>query len=180
MLSEHGVLDESKLASVGVPYMAATFASYVLTQNMAITATLVHMCLYHWDDLKSAFDFMSVSSIKSLASPGTWMFWKEKEYTPEEISNMDPHYRLMLPYKDAPDWWYGMVFLLSGVVGLICIYEADSGMSWWAFIVAVILASIMILFMGAQYGLTGFKLHVQPIIQMIGAYLEPGRPLTNM
>ncbi|KUJ19163.1 OPT superfamily oligopeptide transporter [Mollisia scopiformis] len=180
VLNEHGVLDESKLATTGIPYMAATFASYVLTQNMAITATLTHMCLYHWDDLKSAFDFMSLASIKSLVKPSTWMFWKKESRTEEETANMDPHYKLMLRYKDAPDWWYGLVFLASGVVGLICIYEADSGMAWWAFIVSVILASIMILFMGAQYGLTGFQLHVQPIIQMIGAYLEPGRPLTNM
>ena len=161
--------------------MAATFASYVLTQNMAITATFTHLILYNWDDLSSAFSFMSWASLKSLAKPATWMFWKERpEYTEEEISQMDPHYKLMQRYKDAPDWWYGMVLLLSCVVGLICIYEADSGMSWWAFIIAVFLASILILFMGAQTGLTGFSLHVQPIIQMIGAYLEPGRPLTNM
>lgn len=160
--------------------MAATFASYVLTQNMAITATLTHMCLYHWDDLKSAFDFMSLASIKALVKPATWMFWKTEEPTEEEIVNMDPHYKLMLRYKDTPDWWYVLVLVISAAVGLICIYEADSGMSWWAFIIAFLLASIMILFMGAQYGLTGFILHVQPIIQMIGAYLEPGRPLTNM
>ena len=72
------------------------------------------------------------------------------------------------------------MFLVSGIVGLICIYEADSGMSWWAFIIAIFLASILILFTGAQAGLTGFSLPVQPIIQMLGAYLEPGNPLTNM
>jgi len=73
-----------------------------------------------------------------------------------------------------------MVFLLAGTVGLICIYEAKSGMAWWAFIVANILAFILVLFTGAQFGLTGFNVPVQPIIQMIGAYLEPGNPLTNM
>lgn len=108
------------------------------------------------------------------------MFWKEKEHTPEDVSKLDPHHALMLSYKDAPDWWYGLVFIIAGAVGLVCIYEADSGMSWWAFIISVILASILILFMGAQAGLTGFNVPVQPIIQMIGAYLEPGNPLTNM
>jgi OPT oligopeptide transporter protein len=181
VLDASGRLDEGLLAAEGgAPYMAATFAAYVLTQNMAITATFTHLILYNWEDLRSAFSFMSLSSLKNITKPSFWMFWKENEPTEEEINEMDPHYRLMLQYKDAPDWWYGLVFLLSGVVGLICIYEADSGMSWWAFIVAVLLASVLILFTGAQAGLTGFSLPVQPIIQMIGAYLEPGRPLTNM
>ena len=160
--------------------MAATFAAYVLTQNMAITATFTHLILYNWEDLSSAFSFMSFSSLKNITKPSFWMFWKETEPTEEEISKMDPHYKLMQRYKDAPDWWYGLVFLISGIVGLICIYEANSGMSWWAFIIAIFLASILILFTGAQAGLTGFSLPVQPIIQMIGAYLEPGNPLTNM
>ena len=175
-----GKLDEAKLAVEGVPYMTATFASYVLTQNLAITATITHLCLYNWEDLKSSWSFLSPSNLKSLLKPSFWAFWKEKEYTEEELKETDPHYKLMLNYKDAPDWWYGLVFLASGVIGLVCIYEANSGMSWWAFIIATILASILVLFMGAQLGLTGFNLPVQPIIQMIGAYLEPGNPLTNM
>ncbi|RFU28658.1 hypothetical protein B7463_g7691, partial [Scytalidium lignicola] len=180
VLDSHGKLDEAKLAVEGVPYMAATFAAYVLTQNLAITATITHLILYNWDDLKSAWSFISIASLKSLAKPSTWMFWKQDLPTAETSEEKDPHYQLMLKYKDAPDWWYGMVFLAAGVVGLICIYEAESGMSWWAFIVANVLAFILVLFTGAQYGLTGFNLPVQPIIQMIGAYLEPGNPLTNM
>lgn len=180
VLDASGHLDEAKLAQEGVPYMAATFAAYVLTQNLAITATITHLILYNWDDLKSSWSFLSLSTLKSLAKPSTWMFWKEDVPAEGSEAEKDPHFQLMSSYKDAPDWWYGMVFLAAGVVGLICIYEAKSGMSWWAFIIADILAFILILFTGAQYGLTGFNLPVQPIIQMIGAYLEPGNPLTNM
>jgi OPT oligopeptide transporter protein len=89
--------------------MAATFAAYVLTQNMAITATFTHLILYNWEDLSSAFSFMSFSSLKNITKPSFWMFWKETEPTEEEISKMDPHYKLMQRYKDAPDWWYGLV-----------------------------------------------------------------------
>jgi hypothetical protein len=180
ILGPNGQLDEAKLAAEGIPYMAATFASYVLTQNLAITATITHLCLYNWHDLKSAWFFLSPQSIKSMSKPSNWKFWKTEEPTEEEVEGMDPHYKLMRKYTDTPNWWYGLLFLIAGVVGLICIYEAKSGMTWWAFIVALILAAILILFTGAQFGLTGFKLEVQPIIQMIGAYLEPGNPLTNM
>lgn len=227
ILNENGKLDPAKLQVEGVPYMASTFAAYVLTQNLAITATITHMLLYNYKDLKEAWSFMKPSYLKKLIKPSAWKFWETKEEpTEEEILTMDPHHRLMLKYKDAPNWWYGLVFLAASVVGIICIYEAKSGMSWfvnllpptvspyyfctrlylkqnqafsfysnlpnkdtyanqrladrWAFIIASILASIFILFIGAQAALTGFTLHVQPIIQMIGAYLEPGNPLTNM
>jgi OPT family oligopeptide transporter len=181
ILDENGRLDPAKLEVQGVPYMAATFASYVLTQNLAITATITHMLLWNFNDIKSAWSFLSPTNLKNIISPSFWKFWQPAPpLTEEEMQNLDPHYRQMLSYKDCPDWWYGLVLLLSAIVGLICIYAADSGMSWWAFIIATLLASILILFVGAQAGLTGFQLHVQPIIQMIGAYLEPGNPLTNM
>ena len=183
ILNDHGVVDDMLLQKEGIPYMAATFASYVLTQNLAITATITHLCLYNWNDLKGAWSFMAPRnwSFKSLAEPETWKFWKEApEPAAEELEKMDPHQRLMLRYKECPIWVYGAVLLISIVVGLICIYEASSGMSWWAFLISVAMASVLILFMGAQAGMTGCSLPVQPIIQMIGAYLEPGRPLTNM
>ncbi|RDW70319.1 hypothetical protein BP5796_08716 [Coleophoma crateriformis] len=180
VLDSFGRLDEAKLAAEGVPYMAATFASYVLTQNLAITATITHCLLYNWDDLKEAWSFVSLRNLQLLAKPSTWMFWRHEPPSQEQTGDKDPHQLAMQAYKDCPDWWYGLVFLLSGVIGIICIYEANSGMAWWAFIIATLLASFLILFTGAQAGLTGFHVPVQPIIQMIGAYLEPGNPLTNM
>jgi len=178
ILNEHGRLDPAKLEVEGVPYMAATFASYVTTQNLAITATFTHLLLYNWDDLKSAWSFLSFAYLKSLLKPSAWMFWKPSEPTEEDLK--DPHFRLMLRYKDVPNWWFGLVLILAFAVSLVCIYEAESGMSWWAFIVSIALSAVLILFMGAQYGITGFNLHTQPLVQMIGAYLEPGNPLTNM
>lgn len=160
--------------------MAATFASYVLTQNLATTATITHFIIYNWDDLKSAWSFIAWDNLKSLAKLSTWKFWEKSKPTQEHMEKMDPHYKLMILYKECPDWWFGAVWLISATVGLICIYEANSGMTWWAFIIANLLACILILFTGAQFGITGFRISVQPVIQMIGAYLQPGNPLANM
>lgn len=86
----------------------------------------------------------------------------------------------MLAYKDVPSWWYGLVFILAVIVGLVCVYAAGSGLVWWSFFIAIALASVMILFIGAQTALTGFHAPIQPLMQMIGAFLQPGKPLTNM
>jgi OPT family oligopeptide transporter len=190
VLDNNHVVDEALLQNEGVRYMAATFASYVLTLNLAISATISHLVLYNWHDLKDAWSFASPRILRQLYS-ANWKFWhgwteknskngKGATLTTEELAAMDPHHRLMLSYADTPDWWYGLVLVGSAVVGLVCIYQAESGMSWWAFITATALAAVLILFTGAQYGLTGFLCPTQPIMQLLGAYLEPGRPLTNM
>ena len=56
----------------------------------------------------------------------------------------------------------------------------QSGMQWWEFIITTLLACVMIVFTGAQSGLTGFTAPISSLVQMIGAYLEPGRPVANM
>ena len=62
--------------------MSATFAAYVTTQNLAISATITHLILYNWDDLKSAWSFLSFASLRQLLQLETWAFWKHKEREP--------------------------------------------------------------------------------------------------
>jgi hypothetical protein len=50
----------------------------------------------------------------------------------------------------------------------------------WGFFIACALSSICILFFGPQFGITGFNYDMQPVIQMLGGYLHPGRPMANM
>ncbi|KAK8118886.1 uncharacterized protein PG998_003512 [Apiospora kogelbergensis] len=180
ILDSQGVVDDAQVKEEGIPYMAASFAQYVLTENLAITATITHMLLYNWDDLKTAWAFITFANLRKLARPITWMPWKRRDVEEEEREILDPHYRLMLKYKPAPDWWFGVIFLVATVCGLICIQATDSGMQWWAFIIAIILAWVFILFIGAQSAITGFGAPVTSVIQMIGAYMEPGEPLANM
>ena len=181
ILDGQGQVDEAKLAHQGIPYISATYASYNLTENLAITATITHLVLYNWDDLKSAFEFLSWRNLRRLSQPAAWMFWRRKpEETTKETGTLDPHYRLMRVYEDVPDWWYASVFAVAVTTGIICIYLTRSGMQWWEFIIPPLLACVMIVFTGAQSGLTGFTVSISSLVQMIGAYLEPGRPVANM
>ncbi|OJA09368.1 hypothetical protein AZE42_08539 [Rhizopogon vesiculosus] len=43
---------------------------------------------------------------------------------------IDPHYKQMLKYPDAPNSWYFLVFLLSFIVALVVIYKSDSTLPW--------------------------------------------------
>lgn len=182
ILNGQGRVDEAKLMRQGIPYISATYASHNLTENLAISATITHLVLYNWDDLKSAFTFLSWRNLRRFSRPGAWMFWNKKEggATKKEIGELDPHYRLMRVYQDVPEWWYASVFAVAVTAGVICIYLTQSGMQWWEFIITTLLACVMIVFTGAQSGLTGFTVPISSLVQMIGAYLEPGRPVANM
>lgn len=53
----------------------------------------------------------------------------------------------------------------------------QSTLPWWGFLISTLLTTFMMLFFGAQFGITGFGFNVQPICQMLAGYLFPGESL---
>jgi len=185
ILTPQNFIDRAGLEANGIPYLTGTYVTYLITTNCGCTATLVHMCLWNWDDIKAAFSFLLPSNLKKLLQPSFWIFWKggktKEEHKREVLENprMDPHYKMMVQagYDEVPNWWYGNVLLLSFIVGMGTIYAVKSSLPWWGYIISNIFALIFILIFGAQMGITGFQFNQQPIIQMIAGYLHPGKPL---
>lgn len=44
--------------------------------------------------------------------------------------DLDPHYRAMLKYPDAPNSWYFVTLVISCVVALVVIYKTNSTLPW--------------------------------------------------
>ena len=181
ILNEKNEIDFKLLEKEGLPYIAGTYIVYILSSNMAMTASIVHMVLFNYDDVKTGWAFAHPSNIKKLFQRDTWVFWQwdDEEQKRQDLSNpdLDPHYKLMLKYKSVPQWWWLTILVLSFVVSMICVYALKSTLPWWGVIISMLLATVMILFFGAQYGLTGFQFNMQPIAQMLAGYMFPGRPL---
>jgi OPT family oligopeptide transporter len=183
ILNENSEFDPAKLADVGLPWFTTTYASSLLTTNLATTATITYMFLYHVEDLAIIYKAMSVGFFRSLLKPSTWhwKFWDGKQQKPDKDDpTLDPHYRLMLEYDEVPGWWYAAVMIGSFTVGLICIYEAKSTLPWYAYIVSILLSFVFTLFMGIQTARFGMYVGQQNLIQMVGAFINPGKPLANM
>ncbi|KAF1986665.1 OPT superfamily oligopeptide transporter [Aulographum hederae CBS 113979] len=180
ILGADRTVDRSLLEQQGIPYFATTYAVSVLVWGMAITGTLTHMFLWNYHDIKSAWSFASWSNIKLLLDPHSWDFRSWRKGESRQHDETDPHYRLMAVYKESPDWWYGLCLVFSFAVGLGMLYAADTTLPWYGYIVACLLSAILILFFGAQYAITGFTFTIQPIVQMIGGYMHPGKPVANM
>jgi hypothetical protein len=124
---------------------------------MGTTANLTHMFLWNYDDIKTGWAFAHPKNLMKLFKPATWMFWRRTETKAErkqrflDDPNLDPHYKLMLEYDDAPTWWYGVIVLVSVVISLACLYILDSTLPWWGFILACLFLCVFLLFFGAQF-----------------------------
>lgn len=130
ILNDKFEIDSAALETAGIPYLTGTYIAYLITSNMGLTATLTHMLLWNWDDVKAGWLWASPSNLKRIIRSGNWKFWKNQE-TPEERTHrkqndptLDPHYKLMMRnlYKETPMWWWVMVVVCSWVVGIVCLY----------------------------------------------------------
>lgn len=76
-------------------FLAPTFALNYGLSFAALTAVIVHTAIFHG---------------------------KEIWYRFKNARNQEPdvHMKLMKKYNEAPDWWYGALFLLSVALGLAC------------------------------------------------------------
>jgi len=186
VLNDMFEIDEAALAGESLPYLTGTYLMYLITSNAGLTAALVHMFLWNYDDVKSGWSFASPSNLRKIFQKETWMFWKPRDEEAfmrrkMEDPDIDPHYKLMLKnkYNECPQWWWASVLVVAFAVGLGCLYALNSTLPWWGFILATIITTVFTLFLGAQMGLTGFQFNTQPICQMLAGFIFPGRPLAN-
>lgn len=174
ILDAQSELDRSKLEQIGLPFFATTNAAYLLTTNLGVTAAITHIALFNRDTLRHAFDFSSL--VRFFKSPRSLF---EKGSGPEH-EETDPHYRLMLAYKEVPSWWYLLILVGSTAAAIGCIYALGSTLPWWGFVVAVTLSFLGTLFFGSLSGIFGFQVPITSVIQLLGGYLHPGKPVANM
>ncbi|KAF9241516.1 OPT oligopeptide transporter protein-domain-containing protein [Melanogaster broomeanus] len=182
ILNSNFEVDPTLLAEQGLPYYSSTWVINLLVTNLGLAATFTHLLLWNFDDLRSAWRWATPERLKKSWQNFNWKFWQNdgmREVDANE-DELDPHYREMLKYPDAPNSWYFVTFLISVVVALVVIYETKSTLPWWGFLIAVLLATVSILFFGALYAITGLGFIIQPFVQMIGGFLHPGMPMANM
>jgi len=184
ILDQKYTVQESLLEIHGLPRLTSSHAFAMIVRNIGITAAIAHMIVWHWNDIKSAFSFLKGSRIQKLFKPKSWdfRFWKheKKIISQEEATEICPHYALMQVYDEVPSWWFGATWVIFTAIGLITSTYAGSTLPVWAFFTAIFISASTVTFFAAMTAMFGFPLFVQPLIQMIGAYMVPGRPVANM
>lgn len=180
VIGSDNLIDPEALAVEGLPWFATSYALNILVSNMAITAGITHIFLYHWTDIKASFQ--AFGHLKTKLNPKNWSleFLKNEDLPEDNQDNYDPHYQLMQKYKPVPNWWFFIVLCLSFMVALVCLYKGHSTLPWWGFVVSCLVSFILLIFFGSMQAITGIGFIIQPIVQLIGGYIQPGNPVANM
>jgi len=99
ILNDKFEVDSSLVAQHGLPYFAGTRVATLLFVNMGLAATFAHLLLWNRDDLRSAWSWMSISSLKKMRE-ADWRFWKDDgtREVPADV-DIDPHYREMFKVR---------------------------------------------------------------------------------
>lgn len=135
-------------------FITSTFAISYGLSFAAIIATLMHTALFHSRDI--------INQVKQKEKP-------------------DVHLRLMRQnYKNIPEWWYGIVFLVSLALAIVTIRVWNTEMPVWSLFVALAIAIIFLLPVGIIYSLTNISVGLNVVTEFIIGYMIPGKPLAMM
>lgn len=151
-------IDLTAYENEGRLYLSTFFAIGYAFSFACLTATVVHVFLFHGRDLwrlsKSAF--------------------QEKK--------LDVHTKLMRMYKQVPEWWFACILLLNIAATIfICEYYNDQlQLPWWGVLLACGLAFFFTLPIGVITATTNQTPGLNVITEYIIGYLYPGYPVANM
>lgn len=155
VLNDKLVFDEEsykKYSPLFVPF------SYLLSYALnfaAVIAIFVHCFLYHGKDI-----------VKKL---------QDQRHGGEDI-----HKRLMNNFKEAPDWWYLVLFVISIVLSFVAVCCYETQLPWWGLIIALCIAFVNFVPQGLLEGITNQHVGLNIITELVAGYIWQGKPLANM
>ena len=131
-------------------FLAPAFALNYGLSFAALLASIVHTIVYHRSEL-------------------WYRFRMARNQEP------DVHMKMMKKYREAPDWWYLVLFILSVCFGLATILGYPSQLPWWAYFVSIITALVFAIPCCMIYGITNILLSLNVISPYIAGYMIPGK-----
>lgn len=157
ILTSDQSLNKTAYAEVGQPWQSGSTVIYNLGVNLSIGATFVHIGLWHGKELWAAFmDYFHGK-------------------TPADL-----HYQKMKIYKEVPLWWYGCITLGAFITAMVCAYTERSGLPWWALIIALLFAAMILPFYGAMQAVAAWVPGITNLFQIFASALIPGSSQANM
>ena len=92
----------------------------------------------------------------------------------------DIHARLMSVYPEVPTWWYGVLFVIAFVFGVVAIEIFPTQFPVWAFILSIAISFFFVIPVGIVRAITNQLLGINVLAEFIGGYALPGQPLGSM
>ncbi|KAL6956822.1 OPT superfamily [Sarracenia purpurea var. burkii] len=142
----------------GPLYLSTFFAMTYALSFACLTATVVHVFLFHgrelWQQSKSAF----------------------------QETKMDVHTKLMRKYKQVPEFWFSCILVINIAATIfVCEYYKDQlQLPWWGVLLACGIAFFFTLPIGVISATTNQTPGLNVITEYIIGYIYPGYPVANM
>jgi hypothetical protein len=94
------------LAEQGLPWYSSTWVVYLLATNLGLAATFTHLLLWNMDDLRSAWSWVNLQSLRESWKTFSWKFWQNDGMrNANENKELDPHYLEMLKVSYLQSNW---------------------------------------------------------------------------
>ncbi|CAO3567528.1 unnamed protein product [Mortierella alpina] len=155
MVMTNNVLDPVKYEAYGPLRMDSFFALTYGIGFAGLTATLTHVALYHGKDIRDQ--------------------WRAAVSTKDH----DIHSRMMMEYREVPQWWYATLFLVSTGLSIFTVVKWNY-LPWYHLLVALGIAFVFALPVGIVQAVTNQQPGLNVITEYVIGYLMPGHPIANV
>ncbi|KAK5998758.1 Sexual differentiation process protein isp4 [Cladobotryum mycophilum] len=117
----------------------------------------------------------TVTHIALFYGPDVWNRAKDSRYEEPDI-----HLKLMRKYKEAPEWWFLTIFVVSFAFGMVASQVWPTHLPWWAYIICILIGVVFFIPIGMVQAITNQQTGLNIITEMIFGYMLPGRPVAMM
>ncbi|CZR64334.1 related to small oligopeptide transporter, OPT family [Phialocephala subalpina] len=124
-----------------------------------------------------SFAALTAAIVQTVLFNGSEVWYRFKAARNQEP---DIHMKLMKKYNEAPDWWYGALFVLSIALGLATTLGFDSQLPWWGFFVSNIIGLVFIIPTCMILATTNIMLSLNVISPFLAGFMIPGKPIGVM
>ncbi|RMZ89737.1 hypothetical protein DV736_g3039, partial [Chaetothyriales sp. CBS 134916] len=147
--------DIEKYKAYSPLFLAPCFALNYGLSFAALLASIVHTIVYHSSEI--------------------WYRFRTAQKQEPDI-----HMRLISKYREAPDWWYLVLFVVSVGLGLATVLRYPSQLPWWGYFVSIIVAVVFTIPCCMIMGITNIMLSLNVISPFLAGFMFPGHPIGVM
>ncbi|KAI0424290.1 OPT family small oligopeptide transporter [Xylaria sp. FL1042] len=155
ILNDQLLLDVEAYHSYSPLYLSTQFALCYGLSFAAIAAVIIHVVLYHGPQIKY-------------------------QYKKARSQEDDVHMRLMRKYKDSPDWWYLVLFVVMVGLSFAVCTAWPTGFPAWAYVICILIPIVWTVPIGIIQAISNIQIGLNVLTEFIIGYLLPGHPVAMM
>lgn len=145
---------ELAYAAYSPPFLSATFAFVYGLSFAAITSVLVHVAIWHGQDIYDAV---------------------------RGRQPLDIHARMMRSHKKVPWWWNAIILVVFTALAIVLAEVCETQLPVYGIFLALLIPAIYMIPCGIIQGITNVDANQLNVLsEFVGGYLFAGKPLANM